>query len=151
MKGRTYRYFSGTPVYPFGYGLSYTQFSYSTLTVAPLQGAPENGLRVTTTVRNSGARQGDDVAQLYLTPPAAMPGAPRLALRGAQRVSLAPGQSTQVTFELSPRDLSFVTPEGERRLLPGHYQVSVGSGQPGTDVATQTGVYDLKTDTKLPE
>ena len=56
-----------------------------------------------------------------------------------------------MTFELSPRDLSFVTPEGERRLLPGHYQVSVGSGQPGTGVATQTGAYDLKTETKLPE
>jgi beta-glucosidase len=150
MQGRTYRYFSGTPVYPFGYGLSYTQFSYSGLTVVPVHGASENGLRVTATVRNSGARKGDEVAQLYITPPA-FPGAPQLALRGVQRVSLEPGQSIQVTFELSPRDLSFVTPQGERRLLPGHYEVSVGGGQPGTGVATQTGAYDLKTETKLAE
>jgi beta-glucosidase len=107
-------------------------------------------LRVTATVRNSGARKGDEVAQLYITPPA-FPGAPQLALRGVQRVSLEPGQSIQVTFELSPRDLSFVTPQGERRLLPGHYEVSVGGGQPGTGVATQTGAYDLKTETKLAE
>ena len=150
MQGRTYRYFGGKPVYPFGHGLSYTRFSYGGLRVVPVSGAPESGLRVTATVRNAGTRRGDEVAQLYITPPAA-PGMPRLALRGVQRVSLEPGQSARLTFDLSPRDLSFVTAAGERRLLPGRYELSVGGGQPGTGVAALNATYAIKTETRLPE
>jgi len=150
MKGRTYRYFGGKPVYPFGHGLSYTRFSYSGLSVVPNNGAPENGLRVTATVRNAGARKGDEVAQLYITPPD-VPGMPRLALRGIRRISLEPGQSAQLTFDLSPRDLSFVTAAGERRLLPGRYEVCVGGGQPGTGVAELHAAYAIRSETGLPE
>ena len=70
MRGRTYRYFAGTPVYPFGFGLSYAQFDYRALRVEPARGGPEKGLRVSVTVRNTGARAGDEVVQLYLVPPA---------------------------------------------------------------------------------
>ena len=135
MKGRTYRYYTGTPVYTFGYGLSYTHFSYAPVTVAPINGAAENGLHVTTEVSNTGDRAGDDVAELYLTPPA-FDGAPRLALRGFQRLTLKPGEHRLISFDLSPRDLSFVTRDGVRQLVPGQYRLSVGSGQPGvaTDV-----------------
>jgi beta-glucosidase len=136
MQGRTYRYYKGTPVYPFGAGLSYTSFSYGQLRVEPVGGAPENGVVVTTDITNTGAREGDEVAQLYLTPPA-LEGAPRLALRGFQRLSLKPGERRQVSFTLSPRDLSFVTRDGIRQLTPGQYRLSVGSGQPGTGVAGQ--------------
>jgi len=136
MKGRTYRYFAGQPVYPFGYGLSYTSFAYGPVTVAPMRGAAENGVRVTATVTNSGARAGQEVAQLYLTPPA-FEGSPRLALRGFQRLTLAPGESRTVSFDLSPRDLSFVTRDGDRMVMAGSYGVDVGSGQPGTGVAGQ--------------
>jgi beta-glucosidase len=136
MKGRTYRYYTGTPVYPFGAGLSYTSFGYAPLRVAPVKGAPENGVVVTTEVSNTGAREGDEVVQLYLTPPS-VEGAPRLALRGFQRVSLKAGERRKVIFRLSPRDLSLVTRDGVRQLTPGHYKLSVGSGQPGTGVAEQ--------------
>lgn len=150
MKGRTYRYFGGTPVYPFGHGLGYTRFGYTGLQVAPERGAVENGLRVSATVHNTGARAGDEVVQLYITPPA-FDGAPRHALRGAQRVTIAPGQSQAVSFTLSPRDLSFVTADGRRRLVPGRYQISVGSGQPGTGVAAVDGSVTIERDIPLPE
>lgn len=136
MKGRTYRYYTGTPVYPFGAGLSYTSFRYAPLRVEPVDGAPENGVVVSTEIANTGTRDGDEIAQLYLTPPA-FDGAPRLALRGFQRLSLKAGERRQVSFRLSPRDLSFVTRDGIRQLTPGQYRLSVGSGQPGTGVAGQ--------------
>jgi len=143
MQGRTYRYFAGTPVYPFGAGLSYTTFSYAPLRIEPAGAAPEDGVVVTTEVANTGTRAGDEVAQLYLTPPA-FDGAPRRALRGALRLSLAPGERHQVRFALSPRDLSFVTRDGVRQLTPGQYRISVGSGQPGTGVAQQDGTLTLQ-------
>ncbi|NVM76238.1 beta-glucosidase [Duganella sp. SG902] len=136
MQGRTYRYYAGTPVYAFGAGLSYTSFSYQPLRVTPVDGAAENGVLVTTEIRNTGQRAGDEVAQLYLTPPG-FEGAPRLALRGFQRVSLKPGERRQISFRLSPRDLSFVTRDGTRQLMPGQYKLHVGSGQPAAGVAGQ--------------
>ncbi len=145
MKGRTYRYFSGQPVYPFGYGLSYTTFAYDGLSVQPVDGAPEKGLHVAVTVRNTGNHDGSEVSELYLTPPA-FDGAPRIALRGFQRLSLKPGESRQVSFDLSPRDLSFVDHDGHRKVMAGTYGVSVGSGQPGDDVSGQTAKIDLPED-----
>ena len=136
MQGRTYRYYAGTPVYPFGAGLSYTSFGYAPLRIEPVDGGPENGVVVSTEVTNTGSREGDEVAQLYLAPPA-FEGAPRLALRGFQRVSLKPGERRRLDFRLSPRDLSFVTRDGVRQLMAGQYTLSVGSGQPGTGVAGQ--------------
>jgi beta-glucosidase len=143
MAGRTYRYFAGTPVYPFGYGLSFTQFAYAPLKVSPSADASEKGLRVTTQVRNTGQRAGNEVAQLYLDFPKA-PGTPRIALRGFQRVSLAPGEAKEVTFDLSPRDLSSVTPEGVHTVLAGNYTVSVGSGQPGTGVPSRSATFRIE-------
>jgi beta-glucosidase len=143
MQGRTYRYYAGTPVYPFGAGLSYTTFQYAPLEVAPIDGASENGVLVSTEISNTGARAGDEVAQLYLTPPA-FEGAPRLALRGFQRVSLQAGERRKISFRLSPRDLSFVTRDGVRQLMPGQYKLSVGSGQPATGVAGQETTLQLQ-------
>jgi beta-glucosidase len=140
MKGRTYRYFDGTPVYPFGYGLSYSTFEYQPLQIAAIDGAAENGLRVTTVVRNTSQRTGEEVAQLYLDPPS-FEGAPRLALRGFQRLELQPGERRTISFELSPRDLSFVTRDGVRQVFAGEHRVSVGSGQPGTNVPVQAATF----------
>ncbi|MFN3790758.1 glycoside hydrolase family 3 C-terminal domain-containing protein [Massilia sp.] len=142
MKGRTYRYYAGTPVYPFGAGLSYTTFRYAPLRIEPVDGAFENGVVVSTEIENTGKRAGDDIAQLYLTPPA-FEGAPRLALRGFQRVSLKAGERRSISFRLSPRDLSFVTRDGVRQLMPGQYRLSVGSGQPGTGVPGQESLLTL--------
>jgi beta-glucosidase len=150
MKGRTYRYFQGKPVYAFGYGLSYTSFAYAPLTVEPVNGAAENGLRVTTEITNTGSRDGDEVAQLYLTPPA-FEGAPRLALRGFQRVTLKAGEHKKVTFELSPRDLSFVDVAGKRQVFAGTYRVSVGSGQPDSGLPSQSASASAGHAVTLPE
>ncbi|MXP28213.1 glycoside hydrolase family 3 protein [Porphyrobacter algicida] len=150
MKGRTYRYFTGKPVYPFGYGLSYTSFSYGPLSIEPAAGGAEHGLRVTTQLRNTGQRAGDEVAQLYLRFPN-QPGAPNIALRGFQRVHLQPGEAKRISFSLSPRDLSAVTPDGQREVMAGRYEVSVGSGQPGTDVPVQTSSFATSEVFRLPE
>lgn len=147
---RTYRYFKGTPVYRFGDGLSYTRFTYSAPAIEPVGGAVENGITVRTRITNSGARAGDDVAQLYITPPG-FDGAPRIALRGFQRVSLKPGESRDLVFTLSPRDLSFVTMAGERALIPGGYALNIGSGQTGEGVQTQQALYTITKQVSLPK
>ncbi|NUR45989.1 MAG: glycoside hydrolase family 3 protein [Sphingomonas sp.] len=147
MSGRTYRYFRGTPVYPFGYGLGFTTFAYGPLAVSPL---PDGGMRIATQVRNTGSRSGDEVTQLYLNFPNA-PGTPRIALRGFSRLSLQPGEARTVTFDLSPRDLSSVTPGGVHTVLAGRYRVSVGSGQPGTGVPVQSAEFGIDRPVVLPE
>ncbi len=130
MKNRTYRYYRGTPLYPFGYGLSYTSFAYSGLKVSPESSKAGATVEVAVTVTNSGVVKGDEVVELYLTPPTGAEG-PIRALKGFRRVSLAPGASARVEFELSPRDLSSVGQDGGRAVLPGDYRLSVGGSQPG--------------------
>lgn len=139
MKGRTYRYFTGTPVYPFGYGLSFTSFAYAPLSVKP---SADGSMTVTTEVRNTGRREGDEVAQLYLNFPK-VEGAPRVALRGFQRVHLAPGERRSLTFTLNPRDLSAVDADGTRMVMKGDYRVSIGSGQPDTGVPIRSAPFRI--------
>jgi beta-glucosidase len=131
MKGRTYRYFEGTPLYPFGYGLSYTTFAYSDLAVPVKAVAAGSTVPVDVTVTNTGQRAGDEIAQLYLEFPN-VPGAPLRALRAFQRVHLEAGASQKLHFELQPRDLSMVTDAGVPIIAQGEYQLSVGGGQPNT-------------------
>jgi len=150
MKGRTYRYFAGTPLYPFGYGLSYTKFSYSKLTVPSAAVEAGKPVVVEATVTNTGTRAGDEVAQLYLEFPA-VPGAPLRALRGFERVHLAPGASQTVRFELETRDLSMVTEAGEPIVAEGAYTVSVGGGQPDTGAPAVARSFKVKGTLTLPE
>jgi len=149
MAGRTYRYFTGKPLYPFGHGLSYTRFAYDGLKVAPSLKAGDT-LGVDVTVKNTGARHGDAVAQLYLGFPG-RPGQPLRALRGFTRVSLKVGESRKLHFDLSPRDLSSVTPAGDRVVAPGAYRVSVGEGQPGAGAAVAAGKFTVVGTAALPE
>jgi beta-glucosidase len=134
MKERTYRFFTGTPLWGFGHGLSYTNFAYRGLTTkAAGTDAP---VEVRVTVRNSGARAGDEVVQAYLVPPAQKGGSltsPALQrqLVGFQRVTLTPGKAQKLTFTLDPRSISTVARDGTRRVLPGVYRLWVGGGQPG--------------------
>jgi beta-glucosidase len=150
MKGRTYRYFEGQPLYPFGYGLSYTTFGYSDLKLpGKALGAGED-LHASVTVTNSGKVAGDEVIQLYLKFPA-VAGAPNKALRGFQRVHLEAGASQEVQFDLHPRDLSMVTDAGEPEVPAGEFTVSVGGGQPGTGAPAVAGTFKVKETQTLPE
>src|SRR5579871_6561891 len=105
MKGRTYRYFEGEPLWPFGFGLSYTTFAYSDLTLQPSPINAGDPLDASVTVTNTGKVAGDEVVQLYLQFPA-VAGAPIRALRGFQRVHIEPAASRKIEFHLNPRDLS---------------------------------------------
>lgn len=150
MQNRTYRYFTGKPLYPFGYGLSYTKFAYSALSVpeAPLHA--DDPVNVNVTVTNTGKLAGDEVVQLYLKfPPVA--GAPRIALRGFQRIHLNPGESRQVHFELKDRDLSMVTETGQPIIAAGNYTISIGGGQPGTGAPEATGHFHITSQIALTE
>jgi len=150
MKGRTYRYFEGIPLYPFGYGLSYTTFSYGGL-MGPNNAVPAGTpVSIQVTVTNNGMKPGDEVAQLYLEFPD-VPGAPLRALRGFQRVHLDAGASQQVHFELSPRDMSMVSEAGEPIIPEGQYTVSVGGRQPHSGANVVTLNFKVKGKLTLPE
>ena len=150
MKGRTYRYFEGTPLYPFGYGLSYTTFTYSGLTVLASPVTAGNSVIAEVTVTNTGKRAGDEVAQLYLSFPK-IPGAPLRALRAFQRVHLEAGASQKLHFELQPRDLSMVTEDGVPIVADGAYTMSVGGGQPGTSAQVLSQTFTINGKLTLPE
>jgi beta-glucosidase len=149
MKGRTYRYFSGAPLYPFGYGLSYSTFTYSGLSV-PRNVQAGQPLPVVVTVTNTGKRAGDEVAELYLSFPE-VKGAPLRALRAFQRVHLKAGASQKLHFDLGPRDLSMVTEAGDPIIAQGEYTVSVGGGQPHTGAAVVTHTFHVDGQLALPE
>ena len=142
MKNRTYRYFRGTPLYPFGYGLSYTTFSYSGLSLPTSPVAAGQPMSTEVTVTNTGKVAGDEVAQLYLSFPA-VAGAPIRALRGFKRVHLDPGQSQTLHFDLKPRDLSMVTSVGQIVIPEGKYSISIGGGQPNTGAPTAEGTFEM--------
>ena len=150
MKGRTYRYFTGEPLWPFGYGLSYTTFKYSGLGLPAAAIAAGDPLDVTATVTNTGKLAGDEVVQVYLKFPE-VPGAPIRALRGFQRIHLAPGASQKVAFHLERRDLSMVTDGGDIIVAQGKYTLSIGGGQPGTEAPAVSGDFQVSGQLMLPE
>ncbi|MFL6437812.1 MAG: glycoside hydrolase family 3 C-terminal domain-containing protein [Terriglobales bacterium] len=149
MANRTYRYFSGKPLYPFGYGLSYTNFSYSDLRV-PTQTPAGQSVGADVTVANTGKLAGDEVVQLYLKFPA-VKGAPRIALRGFERIHLDPGASRKLHFDLRPRDLGMVTEDGDPIIPQGDYTISIGGGQPDTGAPGITGQFHIDGQYALPE
>jgi beta-glucosidase len=136
MKDRTYRYFTGTPAWAFGHGLSYTHFVYAEPRLSEASIAAGTTLNIAVTVRNAGSRAGDEVVQAYLLPPDAGKAGgftdPVLQrqLAGFRRVNLAPGQSGAATLAIDPRGMSSVDRAGIRRVLPGQYRLWVGGGQP---------------------
>ncbi len=150
MKGRTYRYFEGKPLYPFGYGLSYTTFSYRGLRLLKKTIHAGDPLTAEVTVTNTGKSEGDEVPQLYLSFPN-VPGAPLRALRGFQRVHLKPGESQKVRFELKDRDLSMVNEAGEPIIAEGKYSLSIGGGQPGTGAPSAVGTFRVQGTKTLPD
>jgi beta-glucosidase len=132
MKERTYRYFTGKPLYPFGFGLSYTSFRYSngSLSSADLQaGAP---LEASVLIENTGDRDGDETAEAYLVPKA-RPGAPICWLAGFERVHLLRGETRTLHFTINHRQLSLVDANGGRSIQPGQYELYVGGSQPSSE------------------
>jgi beta-glucosidase len=150
MVGRTYRYFKGEPLWPFGYGLSYTSFGYSGLTLPQVSINAGDPLNASVTITNNGKLAGDEVVQLYLNFPD-VPGVPIRALRGFQRIHLAPGASQKVEFHLNSRDLSIVTDMGDIIVPQGTYTVSIGGGQPGAGVQSVSGKFAVQGQVTLPE
>jgi beta-glucosidase len=150
MKGRTYRYFTGQPLWPFGYGLSYTAFGYSGLSLPKASLEAGQPLIASVRVTNTGKVAGDEVVQLYLEFPD-VAGAPLRALRGFQRIHLAPGASRIVHFHLGPRDMSMVNEEGDIIVAQGTYTVSVGGGQPGSGAPSVSGELRVNGQMTLPE
>ncbi|MHB8653753.1 MAG: glycoside hydrolase family 3 C-terminal domain-containing protein [Terriglobia bacterium] len=150
MENRTYRYFRGKPLYPFGYGLSYSKFSYSDLSLPQTDVKAGDPIAADVTVTNTGKMAGDEVVQLYLKFPP-VNGAPRIALRGFQRIHLDPGASQKVHFELKNRDLSMVTEDGNPIIAGGDYTISIGGGQPDTEAPGVTGHFRVDGQVTLPE
>ena len=147
MQGRTYRYFKGDPLYPFGYGLSYTNFKYDKLKLSATRVKAGEGLRVSAEVQNTGAREGDEVVQVYVAHVAASVPVPIRSLGGVSRVSLKPGERRSVSFTLTPEQLSVIDDGGRCVVEPGEFLITVGGKQPGfkghADAAT-TGVVSGK-------
>ena len=150
MANRTYRYFNGKPLYPFGYGLSYTTFSYSDLRVATQAVDAGRPVDAEATVTNTGKVAGDEVVQLYLKFPD-VKGAPQIALRGFRRIHLEPGASQRVHFELKNRDLGMVTEDGNPIIAQGDYTISIGGGQPDAGTPVVTGRFQIEGQIDLPE
>ena len=131
MDGRTYRFFKGEPLYPFGYGLSYTRFKYSAFSVSSTRIAPTQNVTVSATVENAGTREGDEVVQVYVTDLAASVRVPIRSLAGVERVHLKPGERRVVKFTLEPRQLAVITDDGRTVVEPGGFKVTIGGKQPG--------------------
>ena len=131
MVGRTYRYMTDEPLYPFGFGLSYTQFEYSDLKLDNTLPRPGDTVCATVRVRNVGAVASDEVVQLYLTDVEASTRTPISALKGFHRIRLKPGQSKTVSFTITPEMMSLVNEDGDSVLEPGQFKVTVGGCSPG--------------------
>jgi beta-glucosidase len=134
MQGRTYRFYSGEPLFPFGFGLSYTKFSYLGVRLSARRVKAGEPLIAKVLLKNSGSREGDEVVQFYIRQ-VTKSGSKRPALKTFVRVHLKPGEERWISASLSPRDLSLVDDSGARQVLPGRYEVYVGGCQPGSDCA----------------
>ncbi len=130
MQGRTYRFMKEDPLYPFGYGLSYSAFQYSNLQVHPPEARIGEKLKVEVTVENSGNRSGDEVVQLYVSEQNASVTVPIRQLQGFERLRLGPGEKKRVSFILTPRQLALIDNRGRCLQEPGQFQISIGGGQP---------------------
>jgi beta-glucosidase len=155
MKNRTYRYFSGAPLYSFGYGLSYTHFSYGKVKLSGETVHAGETLKAQVEVKNTGGRAGDEVAELYLVAPSDGNGglSPKLQLEGFQRITLKAGESRTVSFELDPRMMSEVDGQGVRSVQPGRYEIAIGGAQPKdprAPTAAQTANFTIVGTRELP-
>ena len=126
MEGRTYRYFKGTPQYPFGFGLSYTTFAYGQGKLSKSSVKAGKGVKITVPVQNTGNRAGTEVVQVYVKA-LDNPDAPIKALKGFQRVSIDPGKTESVTIDIAPDAFAYYDGNDGVAIKPGKYQILYGS------------------------
>jgi len=143
MVGHTYRYFRGEPLFPFGYGLSFTTFEYSDVQM-PAEISGDEAFEVSALVKNSASRDGEEVVQLYVTDDKASVAVPVRSLKGFCRIALKAGEEKRVAFKLTPYDLSLLDKDYRRVVEPGDFTISIGGGQPGMQVASSTQVLEQK-------
>ena len=142
MAGRTYRYFTGKPLYPFGYGLSYTTFAYGAAALSQPSVTPREVLEVSIPLTNTGDRDGEEVIQLYLRKPGDAEG-PQKALRAWRRVALRAGETRTESFRLTTADLEWFDPStGRMGVVPGRYELLYGGSS--ADEALQTLAFEVK-------
>ena len=127
MEGRTYRYFRGESLFPFGYGLSYTSFEYANLKLSSAIIGKDDILTVTLDVKNSGTKNGDEVVQLYIKDLEASTPRPIKELKDFSRISLKPGEIKTVKFKLNPSQLQIINNKGEKVIEPGGFEILIGS------------------------
>jgi beta-glucosidase len=140
MDGRTYRYFKGEALYPFGYGLSYSSFAYSNLQM-PKVLSVNTPLQLSVTVKNTSANAGEEVVQLYVSHQAKENKTPVRALKGFSRIALKAGESKVVSFTIQPGDLSLISElDGSLFQTKENIAISVGGGQPGVTIKSNSEV-----------
>ncbi|GAT62574.1 glycoside hydrolase family 3 C-terminal domain-containing protein [Paludibacter jiangxiensis] len=130
MKGRTYRYMTAEPLYPFGFGLSYTSFQYSDIAIDKAKIKKGETVTITTKVTNTGKSDGEEVVQLYVTDVKASTRVPLYSLDGVKRLKLKSGESQTVSFQITPRMMELVNDNGDRVLESGDFKVTIAGSSP---------------------
>jgi beta-glucosidase len=149
MKNRTYRYFTGKPLWGFGYGLSYTKFKYGPVKLSAQTLKAGEPLTATVAVTNAGTVAGDEVVEAYIKTPAQ--DGPVHALAGFERVRLEPGASKEVTLKIAPRSISTVDDQGNRSIIAGKYTLSMGGAQPQETQAKSEAGFTVSGTKALPK
>tara|TARA_B100001146_G_scaffold225197_1_gene247650 strand:- start:35354 stop:37627 length:2274 start_codon:yes stop_codon:yes gene_type:complete len=132
MEGRTYKYMNEEPMYPFGFGLSYTQFEYSDATLDKTELSAEESVSLEVTVKNTGKVKSDEVVQVYISDLEASVRVPNSQFINTRRVTLEPGASEKVTFEIKPESFQVVQEDGSKIIEPGKFRLYVGGSSPMT-------------------
>ncbi len=132
MAGRTYRYMTKDPMYPFGFGLSYSRFSYEATDVDILNMNAGEEINIEVTISNKGVLAGEEVVQLYVTDLEASVDMPISSLKGFKRVYLESGESKEVSFSVNEKMLQMVNDEGKFILEPGEFKITIGGSSPGS-------------------
>ena len=149
IKGRTYRYFTGKPLWGFGYGLSYTKFKYSPVKLSSETVKAGDPITAIVTVTNAGSVAGDEVVEAYLKTP--QESGPIHSLVGFERVHLEPGVTKAVKIEIAPRSLSSVDDQGNRSILAGKYTLTIGGAQPQETEAKSEAGFTVTGTAPLPK
>jgi beta-glucosidase len=149
FRNRTYRYFSGKPLWGFGFGLSYSKFKYGPLKLSTSTLKAGEPINATVSVTNTGAIAGDEVVEAYLKTP--QQGGPMHTLVGFERVSIPAGATKEVMLRIDPRSLSSVDDQGNRSILAGRYVITLGGAQPQETEAKSEAGFAVSGTASLPK